>query len=134
MVEEDVKPRSYGYYEKKEKKKAKKMEAEATARVDNRDDDADVDRIDKRSRLIERAELSLRKHFRNFISEEMDDLSFYYYDEVMNDWLEGYLENPIPWRASMNRLTHEMGKYFNKNGTLRKLYADQKIVADGWEL
>lgn len=134
-MEEDKHPLEMEQYEKKEGRLAQEMEDEALAREGIFGLRKHILSQQKRAAALDRAERYLAKRFGGeFMSDEMDDLTYYYYDDVLNDWYEQYCENPGPWKEEMKKLKSAMSKYFNKDGTLREEYANQRIRGEGWEI
>lgn len=83
---------------------------------------------------LDRAERWLQEHFQNFSPEDMDDLSYDYYNLALGDWYDRYRRNPGPWRREMKKLESQMSKYFKKDGSLREQYVGQEIEDDELEI
>lgn len=133
-MEEDVHPLEEEEYEKKEERLAQQMEDEALAREGIFGFRKQILTQEKRAAALDRAQRYLEKRFGELMSDEMDDLTYYYYDDVLNEWYEQYLKNPGPWKEEMKKLRTAMSKYFKKDGTLREEYANQRIRGEGWEI
>lgn len=79
---------------------------------------------------LDRAERWLQEHFQNLSPEDMDELSYDYYNLALGDWYDRYRRNRGPWRQEMNNLRSQMSKYFKKDGSLREQYVGQEIEDD----